>query len=99
MHPAARSSVTLRITQEPGSPHRLRVAGRLRAAGVPELLRACEGEPRATQLELSELQSADDAGLRALESLAAAGLKLLGANPYLALLLGRAGRNPQEPTG
>jgi hypothetical protein len=89
----------LRITPEPGSPTRLRVDGRLTADGVPELMGACETEPRPEQLGLSGLQSADDEGLGALKALAAGGVELLGANPYLALLLGRADRTTDEPAG
>ena len=86
----------LRITPEPGSPQRLRVDGRLTAVGVPELMRACQDEPRPTQLELAGLQSADDSGVHALHALSTSGVELAGANPYLALLLGRAAANNEE---
>ena len=87
----------LRITPEPGSPRRLRIDGRLTAVGVPELMRACQGEPRPTQLELASLQAADDAGLAALKRLAGDGLELRGANPYLTLLLGAGARASERP--
>jgi anti-anti-sigma regulatory factor len=61
--------------------------GRLSRLGVTEL----EGVIRMTSgpvtLDLTNLLSADDAGVVALRTLAGKGLRLVGVSPYMALLL------------
>ena len=77
----------------------VRLAGRLGEAQVPELLIAC-GEAGALELDLSDLVSADAAGLEALHRVQARGALLVGVPGYIQLQLSssrRRGRGFPEP--
>ena len=64
----------------------MRLAGRLTVAQVPELLQECaEGGP--LRLDLTDLLSADPAGIEALQRIRAAGATLVGAAGYIQLKL------------
>lgn len=52
-----------------------------------EFERECEPLGNRAWLDLSQLVGADEAGLRALNRRAAAGIRLVGASPYIQLLL------------
>ena len=67
----------------------VRLAGRLGEAQVPELLMAC-GEAGPLELDLSDLLSADAAGLEALQRVQARGATLVGVPGYIQLQLSRA---------
>jgi hypothetical protein len=69
----------------------IRVAGRLRDDAVTLLTDACDGARRPLVLDLSDLTGATDAGILLLARLAREGVHLLGASPYVRLLLARAG--------
>jgi anti-anti-sigma regulatory factor len=60
----------------------LRVAGRLSVAHVPEMLAACAGE-RALEIDLTDLASADDAGIEALQRVRNWGATLVGTPGYI----------------
>ena len=62
----------------------IRVAGRLGVAHVPELLIACDGEG-ALELNLSDLASADNAGIEALQRVRRKGATLVGTPGYIQL--------------
>lgn len=64
----------------------VRLAGRLSMAQVSELLGAC-GERRNIDIDLSELVSADAAGINVLQRIRAAGAKLVGAPGYIQMKL------------
>jgi len=64
----------------------VRLAGRLGMAQVPELIRAC-GEPRTLQLDLTDLVSADVAGVEALQRARDNGAILVGVPGYIQLKL------------
>jgi hypothetical protein len=64
----------------------VRLAGRLGMAQVPELLRAC-GAQGNLQLDLTDLVSADVAGLEALQRARARGAMLVGVPGYIQLKL------------
>ena len=64
----------------------VRLAGRLSAAQVPELLGACAGEV-PLELDLTELMSADEAGIEALQRLRDHGSNLVGVSGYLQVTL------------
>jgi hypothetical protein len=64
----------------------VRLAGRLGEAQVPELLIAC-GEHGPLELDLSDLLSADAAGLEALQRIRARGASLVGVPGYIQLQL------------
>jgi hypothetical protein len=64
----------------------VRLAGRLSAAQVPELLTAC-AESGAVELDLTDLVSADGAGITALQRLRAQGAALVGTAGYIQLKL------------
>jgi hypothetical protein len=64
----------------------VRLAGRLSDAQVPELLKAC-GEERPLELDLTDLVSADVAGIEALQRIRGTGVRLVGAPGYIQLKL------------
>jgi hypothetical protein len=64
----------------------VRVAGRLSVAQVPELIVAC-GAEGPLELDLSEVVSADPAGIEALQRIRARGAVLVGAPGYIQLKL------------
>jgi len=64
----------------------VRLAGRLSVAQVPELLGACAGEV-PLEIDLTELVSADMAGIGALQRLRDQGASVVGAPRYLQLKL------------
>jgi anti-anti-sigma regulatory factor len=65
----------------------VRLEGWLEAEAVAELERVISGGSGPLRLDLSELRSADTAGLAALRALRAAGTSIVGASPYIKLLL------------
>ena len=68
----------------------MRLAGRFGEAQVPELLSACS-EPGSVQVDLSDLVSADVAGLDALQRVRAHGAALVGVPGYIQMRLDAAG--------
>jgi hypothetical protein len=62
----------------------VRVAGRLSAAHVPELLTACAGGD-VLELDLSELVSADTAAIEVLQRVRSKGATLVGTPGYIRL--------------
>jgi len=66
----------------------LRIEGWLEGETVAELERVVNGSSGPLRLDLSELRSADTAGLAALRAMRAAGAAIVGASPYIKLLLG-----------
>jgi anti-anti-sigma regulatory factor len=66
----------------------VRLEGWLEGEDVAELDRVINGGSGPLRLDLSELRSADTAGLVALRALRTAGGLIIGASPYIRLLLG-----------
>jgi ABC-type transporter Mla MlaB component len=64
----------------------VRLAGRLSAAQVPELLIAC-ADQAAIELDLTDLLSADASGIEALQRLRRKGATLSGTPGYIQLQL------------
>ena len=62
----------------------VRVAGRLRVAHVAEMLAACADSP-AVEIDLTDLVSADMAGIDALRRVRAKGATLVGTPGYIRL--------------
>jgi len=62
------------------------LAGRLSAAQVPEFLTAC-GDNDGLELELTDLVSADAAGIEAIQRIRAKGATLVGVPGYIRLKL------------
>jgi hypothetical protein len=78
----------------------VRLAGRLTAAQVPELLTAC-AESGPVALDLSDLVSADVAGIDAIRRVRDVGVSVVGAVGYIQLkldspALGPAGARPPK---
>lgn len=69
----------------------LRIDGRLTAEELPVLDKTCREIGRPYVLDLSGLQSADAAGSEKLRELAAGGVELRGASPYVQLLIDDSG--------
>lgn len=65
----------------------LKVDGQLKARDVAELTEACRSANDLNMLDLSDLQSADKAGLKKLRELTSLGVQLRNASPYIQLLL------------
>jgi hypothetical protein len=63
------------------------VAGRLIGAAVSELSRACREIDGPVTLDLTELRSADVAGIGLLRALRTMGAEFRGLSPYLQLLM------------
>jgi hypothetical protein len=76
----------------------IRVDGRLVADGVLGLAEACRIARRPLVLDLTHLATTDDAGIVALRRLTSEGVHLLGASPYIGLLLdGQIDRSKPRP--
>ena len=67
-----------------GDRRMIRVAGRLSVAHVAELLTACAGGERL-EIDLSDLVSADLAGIEALQRVRSKGATLVGTPGYIRL--------------
>lgn len=65
----------------------LKVDGHLKAADVAELTKACQLAPGMIVLDLSDLQSADSAGLAILREMVSLGIQIRNASPYIELLM------------
>ena len=66
----------------------LKIDGQLRREDVDELAKAQRCVSGPLVLELSNLQSADAAGVETIRQMPSAVTKLRGASPYIELLLG-----------
>ena len=66
----------------------IRLEGWLEGDVVTELERVVAESARPLRLDLTQLRSADPAGLTVLKALRGQGAVLVGASPYLRLLLG-----------
>ena len=76
--------MTVRITHAFNT---VRIEGRLEGEAVAELDRVCRAVSGGLVLDLSALLSADESGLAALRALLAGGARVIGASPYVQLLL------------
>lgn len=65
----------------------IRIAGRLDAGHLAELEEHCARAAKMVIFDLSELQSADEAGIQWLSDRAKQGTLVTGASPYIALRL------------
>ena len=80
--------MTIRITASTeGTTTTVLIEGRLTEADLPDVRAACDSADAPLRLDLSNLKSADDDGIRALRSLAERGAELHGATPYISHLL------------
>jgi hypothetical protein len=77
----------------------IRVDGRLVADGIPDLEEACRVARRPLVLDLTHLATTDDTGVVALRRLTGEGVHLLGASPYIGLLLGGEIDRPKPRPG
>lgn len=66
----------------------VRLSGRLEADLVPDVEALCVGVQGPLRIDLTDLLSADPAGLELLRTLASKDAKLEGVSPYLAIRLG-----------
>jgi len=78
--------VTLRIS--PIGSARLKLDGFLTGAETPALRRAWAGVTERLVLDLTDLRSADRQGVSVLRELRAQGAEIVGASPYIQILLG-----------
>lgn len=81
----------MKITGE--STTTIQIHGRLTVDGVTDLESECRSTEGKLSLDLTQLKSADRAGIRAINALLGNGARLEGAPPYIRLLLER------EPIG
>ena len=61
--------------------------GRLMSGDTAELMRVCEGCDVPVVIDLADLTFADDEGATVLKKLRAGGATLVGARPYVAMVL------------
>jgi hypothetical protein len=89
-------AVTLKIGAT--GPTTLKLDGTLTGVEGPELQRACGGIKGRLTLDLTDLRSVDRQGAGVLRELRAQGAEIVGASPYIQLLLRRAATeaNKQE---
>jgi anti-anti-sigma regulatory factor len=73
--------------EEVGKTRTIRIAGRLGRAEADELRRLCANPRHTLRLDLTDLLSADAAGLEMLATLRDRGAVLVGASPYITLRL------------
>lgn len=71
-----------------GSHSVVKVDGALTREGLAELERVVSPCVGALRLDLSELRSLDADGLEAIQVLGGGGAEIVGASPYIALLIG-----------
>lgn len=76
----------------------VRLAGRLGAGHVPELLRACD-RPGPVCLDLTDLISADLPGVEALQRIRARGARLVGVPVYIQMRLDSPSGGPPSRNG
>jgi anti-anti-sigma regulatory factor len=76
----------------------VRVAGRLDAATTGELLEVCHLQSGVLLIDLEELLSLDQASVDALRDLRSAGARIMGASPYITLLLNGGPGDPGPAT-
>ena len=74
------------------------VEGRLARAGIRLLEELVHDSAGAVSLDLSNLMSADDAGIAALRTLKGRGVRLTGVSPYIGLLLAEDLGRVKRPT-
>jgi len=74
----------------------VRLAGRLSIAQVPELFEACAGAS-PLEVDLTDLVSADMAGIEALQRIRAGGATLVGVPGYIRLKLDSPEPSPAPP--
>lgn len=79
-------TVRIDISSE-GSKTIVRVAGRLMGSGVHELAVTCHSIEGGLLLDLTNLQSADPEGIKAIQKLVAERAELRGFSPFIRLLL------------
>ena len=70
-----------------GSVTTIKADGRLMSGDTAELMRVCEGCDVPVVIDLSDLTFADDEGAEVLKKLRAGGATLVGARPYVAMVL------------
>ncbi len=68
--------------------------GRLDVESLAAFAGIAAGLPRGSRCDLTELKSADDVGVVVLAHLRERGVELVGASPYLELLLEHAQEEP-----
>ena len=80
--------MSVRIETRPeDSKTTLRIQGRLAGSDVPELLRASRSIKGLIVLDLTDLQSADPDGIKAIQHLVRGGAELRGVSPFVRILL------------
>ena len=75
----------------------VKVDGRLTVASLHDLEHLVGSVDSPAVIDLSDLVSADDAGVATLRSLAGRGARLVGVTPYVALLLADESGPPRPP--
>ncbi len=80
--------MTIHVSQSKHHPGTvLKVDGHLKAGDVAELAKACRSADDMKALDLSDLQSADRAGLASLQELVSVGVQIRNPSPYIELLM------------
>ena len=89
--------MTVRVNVKKGKAMTIiEIQGKLMRADQCDLKAACDSANTPLWLDLSKLVSADDEGIRALQSLSDAGAELHEANPYIRQLLLETDKRREE---
>jgi hypothetical protein len=87
----------LRISKSKiGSSSIVKVDGALTREGLSELEKVVTPCRGALRLDLTELRSLDTAAVAAIQALGGGGAEIVGASPYIALLIGTASRRAKK---
>jgi anti-anti-sigma regulatory factor len=89
--------LAIRVNTEAGKTMTIiQIQGKLTKADLRDLKEACESANTPLWLDLSDLTSADNDGVRELQLLSEAGAELHGANAYIRQLLLEANERKEE---
>jgi hypothetical protein len=88
--------VTLKVgVVDAAGPRTVALSGRLDVESMAAFALVAAGLVPGTRCDLTELKSADDVGVVVLTHLRERGVELVGASPYLEMLLEHASENPR----
>jgi len=76
----------------------IKVAGRLEEPAACELLDLCRDREGPLLIDVEEISSLDRASVETLRDLRAAGARIVGASPYIAMLLNGGPEDPEAAT-
>jgi hypothetical protein len=80
------------VTEKGDSGWTVHIQGHLKGEDVPALEQECRTIGSISQLNLEDLRGLDEAGIRAIRTLTAGGVLVVGASPYIRMRLAPGSR-------